>query len=32
MYGGGSVASAVSLGSQYQNAELAHVCDRVIAL
>ena len=32
IYGGGSVASGVSLGSQYQNAELAHVCDRVIVL
>lgn len=32
IYGGGSVAAGVSLGSQYQNAELAHVCDRVIVL
>ena len=29
-YGGGSVAAGAAMGSQYQNAELAHVCDRVI--
>lgn len=32
MYGSGSVAAGISLGSQFQNAELAHVCDRVIVL
>lgn len=34
IFGGGSAASApgVSMGSQYQNAELAHLCDRVIVL
>ena len=32
MFGGGSVAPCVTMGSQYQNAELAHLCDRVIAL
>lgn len=32
MYGSGSVAEGAALGSQYQNAELAHVCDRVIVL
>ena len=32
MYGSGSMAAGVALGSQYQNAELAHVCDRVIVL
>jgi len=31
-FGGGSVAAGVTLGSQYQNAELAHLCDRVIVL
>lgn len=30
LFGGGSVATGVQLGSQYQNAELAHVCDRVV--
>jgi len=29
-YYSGSVAAGVALGSQYQNAELAHMCDRVI--
>ena len=33
MLGGGSTAApGVTMGSQYQNAELAHVCDRVIVL
>jgi len=32
MFGGGSVATGVTMGSQYQNAELAHLCDRVIVL
>ena len=32
MYGSGSMAAGAALGSQYQNAELAHVCDRVIVL
>lgn len=32
IYCSGSLAAGVSLGSQYQNAELAHVCDRVIVL
>ncbi|MCX7168960.1 MAG: hypothetical protein NTY41_01365 [Proteobacteria bacterium] len=32
IYGAGSLAAGVSLGSQFQNAELAHVCDRVIVL
>ncbi|TRZ96626.1 MAG: hypothetical protein D4R84_06705 [Rhodocyclaceae bacterium] len=32
MFGGGSVAAGVTMGSQYQNAELAHLCDRVIVL
>ncbi|MFA6310491.1 MAG: hypothetical protein WCV99_15300 [Sterolibacterium sp.] len=32
MAGGGSVAPGVALGSQYQNAELAHLCDRVVVL
>ena len=31
-YRGGSVAQGASPGSQYQNAELAHACDRVIVL
>lgn len=30
IFGGGTVAAGVTLGSQYQNAELAHLCDRVI--
>ena len=29
---GGSLPAGVNLGSQYQNAELAHLCDRVIVL
>lgn len=29
---GGGVAPKVTMGSQYQNAELADVCDRVIVL
>ena len=29
-YYSGEVAPGVAMGSQYQNAELAHVCDRVI--
>ena len=32
LFGGGSVAPCGSMGSQYQNAELAHLCDRVIVL
>jgi len=32
MFGGGSVPAGVTMGSQYQNAELAHLCDRVIVL
>lgn len=33
MFGGGAATPAgVTMGSQYQNAELAHVCDRVIVL
>ena len=29
-FGGGDIAPGVTMGSQYQNAELAHLCDRVI--
>lgn len=29
-YCAGEAAPGVAMGSQYQNAELAHVCDRVI--
>ena len=32
IFGSGSVPPEVSMGSQYQNAELAHLCDRVIVL
>lgn len=32
LFGGGSAAPGVIMGSQYQNAELAHLCDRVIVL
>lgn len=32
LFGGGDVAPGVTMGSQYQNAELAHLCDRVIVL
>jgi hypothetical protein len=31
-YGGGGSPEGVAMGSQYQNAELAHKCDRVIVL
>jgi hypothetical protein len=31
-YGAGAPPPHVNLGSQYQNAELAHLCDRVIVL
>ena len=30
LFGDGIAAPGVTMGSQYQNAELAHVCDRVI--
>ena len=32
LYGSGTVPAGVILGSQYQNTELAHLCDRVIVL
>jgi hypothetical protein len=31
-YGAGGPPAGVAMGSQYQNAELAHQCDRVIVL
>jgi len=31
-YGDGSHTDAVHMGSQYQNAELAHLCDKVIVI
>ena len=31
-YGDGSPPGGVTMGSQYQNAELAHQCDKVIVL
>ena len=31
-YGAAAPPAEVTLGSQYQNAELAHACDRVIVL
>ncbi len=32
MFGSGEVPPGVIMASQYQNAELAHLCDRVIVL
>lgn len=32
LYGGGPAPAGVLMASQYQNAELAHTCDRVIVL
>ncbi len=32
LYGGGSAPDGVAMASQYQNAELAHLCDKVIVL
>ncbi|KPK55579.1 MAG: hypothetical protein AMJ84_08455 [Acidithiobacillales bacterium SM23_46] len=31
-YGDGSHPEGVHMGSQYQNAELAHLCDKVVVL
>jgi hypothetical protein len=31
-YGEGAIPSGATPGSQYQNAELAHLCDRVVVL
>ena len=32
LFGSGDAPSGVSMASQYQNAELAHLCDKVIVL
>lgn len=32
IYGNGPAPEGVAMASQYQNAELAHLCDKVIAL
>ncbi len=32
IFGSGSAPGGVSMASQYQNAELAHLCDKVIVL
>ncbi len=32
IYGSGPAPGAVAMASQYQNAELAHLCDKVIVL
>lgn len=32
LFGGGPAPAGARLASQYQNAELAHVCDKVIVL
>jgi len=31
-YGDGSHPEGVNMGSQYQNAELAHLCDKVVVI